>query len=108
MPARKPVEVHLRNGTYRPDRHAAPVLVGGRPSLDELREPPEDLPEDAKAFWADTVVRLIEVGIVDRVDVPILEQLATQYARIKATQRVITARATSLAAAPARSRRRRG
>jgi P27 family predicted phage terminase small subunit len=90
MPARKPVEVHMRNGTFRPDRHPEPVLVGGRPSLEELREPPEHLTnEDARAFWEDAVVRLIDVGIVDRVDVPILEQLAMQYARIKAAQRVI-------------------
>jgi P27 family predicted phage terminase small subunit len=80
----------MRNGTFRPDRHPAPMLVGGRPSLDELRTPPEHLTnEDARAFWADTVVRLIEVEIVDRVDLPLLEQLATQYARIKAAQRVI-------------------
>jgi P27 family predicted phage terminase small subunit len=29
------------------------------------------------------------VGIVDRVDIPVLEQLATQYARIRQAQRVI-------------------
>jgi P27 family predicted phage terminase small subunit len=68
-----------------------PVLVGGRPAAEELAEPPEHLPADAKDFWRGSVVRLVEVGIVDRVDLPMLEQLATQYARIKAAQRVIEA-----------------
>ena len=89
MPARKPTEVHIRNGTFRPDRHSAPILVGGRPEHAELAEPPDHLPPEAQEFWRTTVVRLVEVGIVDRVDVPLLEQLATQYARIAQARRVI-------------------
>ena len=39
------------------------------------------MPKDARQFWETSVVRLVEVGIVDRVDVPALEMLAVQYAR---------------------------
>jgi hypothetical protein len=46
----KPVEQHLREGSYRPDRHPQPVLVAGRPELDELAEPPEDLPLAGKGL----------------------------------------------------------
>ncbi len=66
-----------------------PLLVAGRPDLQEMAEPPSYLDEDAKEFWRLSVVRLVEVGIIDRVDTPVLEQLATQYARIRQAQRVI-------------------
>lgn len=66
-----------------------PLLVAGRPELNELQEPPSHLPADAKAFWRDSVRRLVEVGIIDRVDVAMLEQLAVQYARIRQAQRVL-------------------
>ena len=67
-----------------------PLLVSGRPRVGELDEPPAHLPEDGKAFWRDTIWRLSECGIIDRVDVPLLEMLATQYARIRGAQRVIS------------------
>lgn len=89
MPARKAVEVHLREGTFRPDRHAPPGLIAGRPRRDELNEPPAHLPEDARALWRAYVPDLVACGIVDRVDVPMLEQLCVQYSRIRAAQRVI-------------------
>jgi P27 family predicted phage terminase small subunit len=86
----RPIEQHIRNGTYRADRHGRqPVLIGGRPELAEWAEPPDDLPEDGKAFWRDTVVRLIECGICDRVDVPLLEALAVQWARAVQAGRVL-------------------
>src|SRR5215207_7590594 len=86
----KPVEEHLRNGTYRADRHAPPVLVSGRPTLDDpMMEPPDDLPEDGKKFWRAWVTRLIEVGLIDRVDQPALEGLCTMFARAVQARRVI-------------------
>jgi P27 family predicted phage terminase small subunit len=64
-------------------------LIAGRPRHDELNEPASHLPEDAQAFWRCYVPDLVVCGIVDRVDVPLLEQLAVQYARIRGAQRVI-------------------
>lgn len=57
-----------------------PLLVAGRPSLGEL-EPPSWLPDMAREFWVGAVARLVEVGLLDRIDAPVLEMLAVQYAR---------------------------
>lgn len=92
MRGRKPQPIEARVVAGNPQRRPLPepLLVGGRPALDELNEPPEHLPPEAKEFWTTSIVRLIEVGIIDRVDVPVLEQLATQYARIRQAQRVLS------------------
>jgi P27 family predicted phage terminase small subunit len=91
MRGRKPKPVEQRIAEGNPRKHAVPqpLLVSGRPNLHELDEPPDHLPEEAKEFWTTSVTRLIEVGIIDRVDIPMLEQLAVQYARIRQAQRVI-------------------
>lgn len=85
----KTVETRIREGN--PSKRPLPetVLVGGRPDVHELAEPPAHLPDDAKEWWNESVTRLVEVGIVDRVDLPILEQMAIQYARMRQAQRVL-------------------
>jgi P27 family predicted phage terminase small subunit len=85
----KPVEQKIREGN--PSRRPLPevMLVGGRPAIEELIEPPEHLPEDAKEFWTLYIRRLVEVGVIDRVDVPALEMLATVYARVRQSGRVV-------------------
>jgi P27 family predicted phage terminase small subunit len=88
-PRPKPVEQKIREGNPGQRRLPEPLLVAGRPNAGELDEPPEHLPATAKAFWRDTVARLVAVGLIDRVDVPMLEQLSVQYARIRAAQKVI-------------------
>jgi P27 family predicted phage terminase small subunit len=85
----KPREQRVLEGNPGKRPLPEPVVLGGRPDLKEMIEPPSHLHPDAKDFWKDSVVRLVEVGILDRVDTPALEQLATQYARIRAAQRVI-------------------
>lgn len=85
----KPLEQRQREGNAGHRRLPEPVIIGGRPALAELEEPPAHLPDEAKDFWRDSVQRLIEVGVVDRVDVPVLEQLSVQYARIRQAQRVL-------------------
>jgi P27 family predicted phage terminase small subunit len=91
MRGRKPKPVEQRIAEGNPRKHAVPqpMLVSGRPNLHELDEPPEHLPPEAKEFWTTSVTRLVEVGIIDRVDIPVLEQLAVQYARIRQAQRVL-------------------
>jgi P27 family predicted phage terminase small subunit len=85
----KPVEERVRDGT--PGHRPLPevLLVSGRPDLQELAEPPETLPREAKEFWHDVVLELVKIGMVDRVDRPVLKQLAVQYARIEQAQRVL-------------------
>lgn len=91
MVGRKPKPAEQRKAEGNPGKRPLPepLLVAGRPTLEEMHEPPEHLPPDAQEFWRDSIVRLIEVGIIDRVDGPALEQLAMQYARIRGAQRVI-------------------
>jgi P27 family predicted phage terminase small subunit len=90
MSGRKPKPVEQRRAEGNPRKHAipSPVMVGGRPKAEDL-VPPEHLHDDAKEFWRSIVKQLIDIGIADRVDVPVLEQLATQYHRIRAAQRAI-------------------
>jgi P27 family predicted phage terminase small subunit len=85
----KPVEQKMREGNPGKRPLPEPVLVSGRPLPQELDEPPAHLPADARDFWRTSVARLVEVGIIDRVDVTVLEQLAVQYARMRAAQKVI-------------------
>jgi P27 family predicted phage terminase small subunit len=84
-----PIEQRVREGNPQHRPLPEPVIVGGRPVPADLAEPPADLPQDAQDFWCDSVVRLVEVGLIDWVDVPVLEMLATQYARVKQSRRVI-------------------
>lgn len=88
-PPPKPVEQKIRDGNPGKERLPEPLVVSGRPELEDLRDPPSYLPREAKRFWRDTVLKLVDVGIADKVDIPALEQLATQYARIRFAQSVI-------------------
>lgn len=85
----KPVEQRIAEGNPGKRPLPEPMLVGGRPTLGEMAEPPAHLSEDAQEFWRDSVDRLVEVGIIDRVDGPVLELLAEQYARWRGAQRVV-------------------
>jgi P27 family predicted phage terminase small subunit len=88
---RKPVPAEQRLLEGNPGKRPIPepVLVGGRPGDGEMTDPPDHLPAEAKAFWRVSVARLIDVGIVDRVDGPLLEMLATTYARWRQASRVL-------------------
>src|SRR4051794_19015451 len=88
MQGRKPKPPGTALGHRRPpDR----VIVGGRGDLAELDVPPDHLCEDARRFWAEYVPHLTSIGLVDRVDVPGLEMLATSYARWVQANRVVNA-----------------
>ncbi|HEY1437352.1 MAG TPA: phage terminase small subunit P27 family [Casimicrobiaceae bacterium] len=64
-----------------------PVSVGGRAT--EMIEAPAWLAKDAKAYWNRQVPQLVEVGLVDLVDGPVLEILATAYAEWRRATRAI-------------------
>jgi P27 family predicted phage terminase small subunit len=56
----------------------APVVVAGR---NVPIEPPDDLPESARAVWVFIVAELAGAGIVDKVDLPQLRAFCIQVAR---------------------------
>lgn len=85
----KPAEVRLIEGNPGHRPVPQPVVIAGRPVPGELETPPAHLPADARDFWTATVPRLVSAGIVDRVDIPALEMLATQYARAVQARRVV-------------------
>lgn len=97
MRGRKPKPIHDREveggtggqGTVSHRPLPQKVQVGGLITAEELAEPPADLPEAGKKLWLRDVQRLIDVGIVDRVDIGALEALCTFYARAKQAGRVI-------------------
>lgn len=88
-PKPKPVEQKIKEGNPGKRKLPEPVLIGGRPELAEMNEPPEHLDDDAKEWWLVHVPRLLEVGILDRVDTPHLEMLATSYSRWRQAGRVL-------------------
>lgn len=63
--------------------------MGGRPELAEIAEPPEHLPRYAQEFWRETIVRLVEVGVIDRVDIALLEALSVAYCRMRQARDVL-------------------
>lgn len=85
----KPLEQRVAEGNPGKRPLPAPVLVGGRPTPEEFSQPPADIPEDGRQWWMKNVPRLVELGIIDRIDETVLEQLAVLYSRIKQARRVI-------------------
>jgi P27 family predicted phage terminase small subunit len=91
MRGRKPKAIETRIKEGNPGRRPLPdpVLIGGRPDLEDYPEPPEDMPEEGKELWNNEIRRLIEVGAIDSVDWPAIELMCITYAHAKQAQRVI-------------------
>lgn len=51
--------------------------------------PPRYLPKEGREYWRETVARLVEIGMIDRVDRAALEMLATAYARWRQAGKVL-------------------
>lgn len=66
MPAHtKPIEQHLKDGTWRADRHSAPRVVGGRV---EHPVAPRVLDAQGKALWKKFCAVLIKGHVYDEAD----------------------------------------
>lgn len=90
MRGRRPIPVEQRRLEGEDVSHRPlpePVIAGGR--VTDWPPPPFDLPKDAVPFWNSTLNVLSEVGILDRVDMPALVLLGTQYARAAQCRRVL-------------------
>ena len=63
---------HIKNGTFRPSRHAG---KGVKKHLNSVPEPPEDLPEMAKEIWRAEAKHLFEATTISAKDLPALQEL---------------------------------
>lgn len=66
-----------------------PVIVGGRPDLDELERPPSSLDRWAKAAWREVVPQLVDAKLIDRVDRQAIEAYALHMGRARALREAI-------------------
>ena len=81
---RKPLEAHLRDGTYRHDRHG--------PIPDDVQtftppRKPADLVGDAGEFW-DTITALL-AGVVRDRDAPLLAELCWHWSELRRVKKVL-------------------
>lgn len=82
MRGRKPKSVEQRrleggDVSHRP--LPEPLLIAGRPDLQDLAEPNEGLGVAGREFWRATVLHVVKTGMVDLVDRPALEVLARTW-----------------------------
>ena len=90
---RKPKSIEARILEGNPGKRPIPQpvkLPGAVVTAETFKEPPEELPESAKAWWRKAVPVLAQVGILETVDEAALELMATQYARAKQAARIIS------------------
>lgn len=84
---RKPIADHLAEGTYRPDRHgdvAGPFrATSGRPPM------PRGLSEREKTAWRTITADLERHGILFRLDAPLIEAAAVQWARAREARALV-------------------
>ena len=76
MPLRRPTNLKVLEGTYRPDRDQSPKTEPG------LGAPPKGLPPAARRFWREVAPQLEKAGIVGRVDRQAFERLCRLHAII--------------------------
>lgn len=72
-PKPKPVELRKREGTWRGDRHAAPILA---PLIDELPAAPPELSAEGRAAWESAGRTMLDVGMLRAGHVPMLAAYA--------------------------------
>lgn len=66
-----------------------PLVVGGRPSRDEMATPPAGLDKYARAAWREVCGLLVEAKLIDRVDRQQLEGYCMQVGRARAIREEI-------------------
>lgn len=66
-----------------------PVIVGGRPTEDELERPPAGLDRWARAAWREVVPQLVQAKLIDRVDRQAVEAYALHVGRARALRETI-------------------
>lgn len=90
----KSTEDHIKDGTYRKDRHE-----GRGVTLDPLKEVsiPEELNKTAAEKWAEIVPTLQENGLITIVDLPTITDAFIQYGAAQDCLRTVTENFESIA-----------
>jgi P27 family predicted phage terminase small subunit len=86
----KPREQKIAEGN--PGKRPLPEtykMPGGVVTPETFRTPPEHLTDTAKEWWLDAVPVLQESGMLEKIDRPMLEFAAIQYARARQASRMV-------------------
>lgn len=84
----KPIELHKRQGSHRPDRQAAtPVVLGGR----TLPKPAAGTAPDVRKAFREIVKVLADANILDAADTWAVEACAAQLCRARAAAALVSA-----------------
>lgn len=80
-PKPKAIALHIADGTLRKHRHGDPKSRAETPAPEgKLPARPASLKGDAKTFWDKHIVPLEPLGVLTKVDLPLLEALCETYA----------------------------
>lgn len=82
-PKPKTIRMHKAEGTFVPSRHKSAAPVGTEPEA-KLPARPASLTGDAKKFWDKSIVELEQLGVLTKIDLPLLETLCETYGLYKA------------------------
>ena len=80
----KPLEEHIADGTFRPDRHGDGVLALSEPVT--FLPAPAHLPDDARDVWSSVVSLIAESGILQGADELALEAVSLNVATWRRAQ----------------------
>lgn len=71
----KPIALHIADGTFRKDRHAP----AGATEKAAFPERPASLDGEARKFWDRIAAELAPLGLLGKIDVPLLESLCEMH-----------------------------
>lgn len=86
----KPAELARRDGTYRPDRHGEPVVVGERILPGALPACPAYFGEEHAAAWAELLTPAAEYDLLREVDLAACEMMTVELVTYRQADAVIT------------------
>lgn len=83
----KAISLHIAENTLRKHRHAPPDGARAVPPSAKLPPRPATLKGEARQFWDKHIVPLEDLGVLTKVDLPLLETLCETFALYRAALR---------------------
>lgn len=84
----KPLEEHLRDGTYRPDRHGP--AAGVRPADGKRPPSPDGLTDAMQTAWDVLLDDLEASALLDSADAPLYEAFAVAHGRAREARSLVS------------------